>query len=199
MFSHVSSTLNINSPTVIPLEIFRKRKGLWFLSVSIVKLTRHSLSFFLILLVALLPLIHLRSNTPAALEQIATHLLRLRAAQRRLSPRNTRRQFPSFLSRDKMSTPSWSDLLTELNRDISRDQPKDVVQWGADWFFARLKRDVSLFLVTSLSNALCMLIHAPACRPIAVWAHQAGSAWISRSVRSASSIRIGRTRTLTFL
>ncbi|ORY29514.1 cyclic nucleotide-binding-like protein [Naematelia encephala] len=39
-----------------------------------------------------------------------------------------------------MST-SWTELLNELNRDVSREQPKDVVQWGSDWFQARLKRD----------------------------------------------------------
>ena len=45
-----------------------------------------------------------------------------------------------------MSSPSWTELLNELNREVSREQPKDVVQWAADWFQARLKRDVSFNL-----------------------------------------------------
>ncbi|WVR03933.1 hypothetical protein IAU60_000932 [Kwoniella sp. DSM 27419] len=39
-----------------------------------------------------------------------------------------------------MST-SWTTILNELNRDVARDQPKDVVQWGADWFQAKLKHE----------------------------------------------------------
>jgi len=41
------------------------------------------------------------------------------------------------------SAPSWNDILSELNRDVSTEQPSDVVQWGADWFQARLRKDVS--------------------------------------------------------
>jgi hypothetical protein len=40
-------------------------------------------------------------------------------------------------------TLTWTDLLNELNRDAAREQPQDVIQWGADWFQSRLKRDVS--------------------------------------------------------
>ncbi|RSH94546.1 hypothetical protein EHS25_004350 [Saitozyma podzolica] len=38
-------------------------------------------------------------------------------------------------------TLTWTDLLNELNRDAAREQPQDVIQWGADWFQSRLKRD----------------------------------------------------------
>ena len=41
-----------------------------------------------------------------------------------------------------MSSPIWTDVLSELNHDCAREAPRDVVQWGADWFQARLKRDV---------------------------------------------------------
>jgi cAMP-dependent protein kinase regulator len=41
--------------------------------------------------------------------------------------------------------PSWNDLLSELNSDVQREQPSDLVQWGADWFQARLRKDVSSF------------------------------------------------------
>lgn len=41
-----------------------------------------------------------------------------------------------------MST-TWTDLLNELNRDVARDRPRDVVQWGANWFQNRLSKEVS--------------------------------------------------------
>jgi cAMP-dependent protein kinase regulator len=37
---------------------------------------------------------------------------------------------------------SWTDVLNELNRDVAKEQPQDVVQFGADWFQARLKKEV---------------------------------------------------------
>ncbi|ADV19761.1 cAMP-dependent protein kinase regulator [Cryptococcus gattii E566] len=36
---------------------------------------------------------------------------------------------------------SWTDILNELNRDISLDNPTDVLQWGADWFQHRLRQE----------------------------------------------------------
>ncbi|WWD16635.1 hypothetical protein CI109_101065 [Kwoniella shandongensis] len=39
-----------------------------------------------------------------------------------------------------MST-SWTTILNELNRDVARDQPKDVIQWGADWFQSKLRQE----------------------------------------------------------
>lgn len=41
-----------------------------------------------------------------------------------------------------MPSTSWTDVLNELNRDVAREQPADAVQFGADWFQARLKREV---------------------------------------------------------
>jgi hypothetical protein len=42
---------------------------------------------------------------------------------------------------------SWKELLNELDRDAAKEQPEDVVQWGADWFQARLRKDVSQVMV----------------------------------------------------
>ncbi|KAK8861453.1 hypothetical protein IAR55_002272 [Kwoniella newhampshirensis] len=39
-----------------------------------------------------------------------------------------------------MST-SWTTILNELNRDVAKDQPKDVIQWGADWFQSKLRQE----------------------------------------------------------
>ncbi|WWC87761.1 uncharacterized protein L201_002653 [Kwoniella dendrophila CBS 6074] len=39
-----------------------------------------------------------------------------------------------------MST-SWTSILNDLNRDVARDQPKDVIQWGADWFQNKLRQE----------------------------------------------------------
>ncbi|WVQ78761.1 hypothetical protein IAT38_000852 [Cryptococcus sp. DSM 104549] len=36
---------------------------------------------------------------------------------------------------------SWPTILNELNRDVARDQPDDVIQWGADWFQAKLRNE----------------------------------------------------------
>jgi cAMP-dependent protein kinase regulator len=41
-----------------------------------------------------------------------------------------------------MSKPAWTDILNELNRDISRDQPNDTLQWAADWFQSKLRLEV---------------------------------------------------------
>lgn len=41
-----------------------------------------------------------------------------------------------------MSAAPWSNLLQELSRDAAQAQPQDAVQWGADWFQNRLKREV---------------------------------------------------------
>lgn len=46
---------------------------------------------------------------------------------------------PPYLT---MASTSWTDLLNELNKDVAKEQPQDVVQFGADWFQARLKREV---------------------------------------------------------
>ena len=43
------------------------------------------------------------------------------------------------------AAPTWTEVLQELNRAAAREQPKDAIQWGADWFQMRLKRDVSTF------------------------------------------------------
>ncbi|ORX36483.1 cAMP dependent protein kinase regulatory subunit [Kockovaella imperatae] len=40
-----------------------------------------------------------------------------------------------------MPRQSWQEILSDLNRDLARDSPSDVLQWGADWFQAQLKRD----------------------------------------------------------
>lgn len=50
-----------------------------------------------------------------------------------------------------MST-AWTDLLNELNRDVSREQPSDHLQWGADWFQSRLRNEVCLSLTTMLGT-----------------------------------------------
>ncbi|WWC60219.1 uncharacterized protein I303_102785 [Kwoniella dejecticola CBS 10117] len=39
-----------------------------------------------------------------------------------------------------MST-TWTNILNDLNRDVARDQPKDVIQWGADWFQSKLRQE----------------------------------------------------------
>nr|XP_019012155.1 cAMP-dependent protein kinase regulator [Kwoniella pini CBS 10737]OCF50936.1 cAMP-dependent protein kinase regulator [Kwoniella pini CBS 10737] len=39
-----------------------------------------------------------------------------------------------------MST-TWTNILNDLNRDVARDQPKDVIQWGADWFQGKLRQE----------------------------------------------------------
>ncbi|WVQ64799.1 uncharacterized protein L199_002968 [Kwoniella botswanensis] len=36
---------------------------------------------------------------------------------------------------------SWSSILNDLNRDVARDQPKDIIQWGADWFQTKLRQE----------------------------------------------------------
>ncbi|WRT65593.1 uncharacterized protein IL334_002538 [Kwoniella shivajii] len=36
---------------------------------------------------------------------------------------------------------SWTSILNDLNRDVARDQPKDVIQWGADWFQNKLRQE----------------------------------------------------------
>lgn len=36
---------------------------------------------------------------------------------------------------------AWTDLLNQLNKDISQESPKDVLQWGADWFQSKLKQE----------------------------------------------------------
>jgi len=59
----------------------------------------------------------------------------------------------SFSSNMSQTAPSWNDLLSDLNRDVSREQPTDLVQWGADWFQARLRKDVSLGLGLKWMNA----------------------------------------------
>jgi len=52
--------------------------------------------------------------------------------------------FPPRLTMASAS-PAWTDLFNELNRAVAKEQPEDVVQWGADWFQAQLKRDVSAY------------------------------------------------------
>jgi hypothetical protein len=52
--------------------------------------------------------------------------------------------------------PSWNDLLAELNNDVQREQPSDLVQWGADWFQARLRKDVSSFSLVNWSGMLTL-------------------------------------------
>ncbi|KAK4686892.1 cAMP-dependent protein kinase regulator, partial [Tremellales sp. Uapishka_1] len=45
--------------------------------------------------------------------------------------------------------PSYSAILNDLNRDVAKEQPKDVIQFCADWFQERLRTEVSIGLALS--------------------------------------------------
>jgi hypothetical protein len=58
---------------------------------------------------------------------------------------------------------SWKELLNELDRDAAKEQPEDVIQWGADWFQARLRKDVSQVMVTSCARTGTRTHYATGC------------------------------------
>lgn len=40
------------------------------------------------------------------------------------------------------SNPQYNSILNDLNRDVSRESPKDILQFCADWFQDRLREEV---------------------------------------------------------
>nr|ODN98557.1 cAMP-dependent protein kinase regulator [Cryptococcus depauperatus CBS 7855] len=48
---------------------------------------------------------------------------------------------------------SWTAILNELNRDVAREQPTDVIQWAADWFHNKLRQEASCRRVFSGPDA----------------------------------------------
>ncbi|EIW68872.1 hypothetical protein TREMEDRAFT_44181 [Tremella mesenterica DSM 1558] len=40
-----------------------------------------------------------------------------------------------------MASQAWTDILNQLNRDVARENPQDIVQWASDWFQNRLKAE----------------------------------------------------------
>lgn len=40
------------------------------------------------------------------------------------------------------SNPAYSAILNDLNRDVSREQPTDIIQFCADWFQDKLREEV---------------------------------------------------------
>lgn len=55
---------------------------------------------------------------------------------------------------------TYQSILNDLNRDVARQQPEDVVQFCADWFQDRLRHEVRAvamgLLVVLVANVLAL-------------------------------------------